>query len=250
MELPVKMQYDTSLAEQAYALAAKWDASRNTSDVSQLPFKASDLEGYGSNQIGMPPFSPFCPPRLLTSIIRPVVVFLERLHTYPALPASHITLLGTLYKLSSTTNAEIRLRFYEVAFMDPASAAAKALAPEAVRWVTGEDGTGVVKGRMKFCRPVFRDVSKVDRELAVKYWTGKRDSYHPIARRLIEKVRIRNASVCSPALTRFRDTGSRFGMNARTFGVRGFSRCKVVSTPRTVPVNKINDECERRRLCD
>ena len=52
LELPVKMQYDTSLAEQAYALAAKWDASRNTSDVSQLPFKASDLEGYGSNQIG------------------------------------------------------------------------------------------------------------------------------------------------------------------------------------------------------
>ncbi|EPS99669.1 hypothetical protein FOMPIDRAFT_1163900 [Fomitopsis schrenkii] len=166
MELPVKMQYGTSLAEQAYALAAKWDASRNTSDVSQLPFKASDLEAYGSNQI---------------------VVFLERLHTYHALPASHITLLGNLYKLSSTTNAEIRLRFYEVAFMDPASAAAKTLAPEAARWITGEDGTGVVKGRMKFCRPVFRDVSKVDRELAVECWKRNRGSYHPIARRQIDK---------------------------------------------------------------
>lgn len=156
--------------------------------------------------------SPSCPSKRLTSrptvpikSVRPLpalsfppsthpsltsaVVFLERLHTYPALPASHVTLLGTLYKLSSTTNAEIRLRFYEVAFTDPASTAAKTLAPEAARWVTGEDGTGVVKGRMKFCRPIFRDVSKVDRELAVEYWKRKRDSYHPIARRLIEKVR-------------------------------------------------------------
>ncbi|KAH9836660.1 metalloprotease [Rhodofomes roseus] len=165
-ELPVKMQYDTTLAEQAYTLATKWDASRHTSDVSSLPFTESDLDGFGSNQI---------------------VVFLERLHSYPALPGTHITFMGNLYKLSSTTNAEIRLRFYEVAFLDPQSSAAKALAPEAAKWVTGEDGTGVVKGRMKFCRPVFRDVYKVDRELAVKYFTAKKDSYHPIARRLIEK---------------------------------------------------------------
>ncbi|KZT68834.1 hypothetical protein DAEQUDRAFT_745556 [Daedalea quercina L-15889] len=165
-ELPVNMQYDTSLAEQAYALAAKWDSSRNTSDVSKLPFTESDLEGFGSNQI---------------------VVFLERLHTYSPLPGTHVMVLGSLYKLSSTTNAEIRLRFYEVAFSDAQSAAAKALAPEAAKWVTGEDGTGVIKGRMKFCRPVFRDVSKVDRNLAVKYFTAKKDSYHPIARRFIEK---------------------------------------------------------------
>ena len=119
-----------------------------------------------------------------------LVVFLERLQSYSPLPVSHIEHLGTLYHLSDTANAEIRLRFYEVAFMDPSSAAAKALAPEAARWVTGEDGTGIVKGRMKFCRPVFRDVSKVDRELAVKYWTSKKDSYHPIARRMIDKVRL------------------------------------------------------------
>ncbi|KAH9920341.1 uncharacterized protein B0H18DRAFT_1025042 [Fomitopsis serialis] len=122
-ELPVKMQYDVTLAEQS--------ASAPTRSVCRFP----SMTGLLANA------RPIC-----------IVVFLERLHSYPALPATHVTLLGSLYKFSTTTNAEIRLRFYE-------SSAAKTLAPEAAKWVTGEDGTGVVKGRMK-------DVSKVDRDLA------------------------------------------------------------------------------------
>lgn len=55
-----------------------------------------------------------------------------------------------------SSNAEIRLRFYEVALLDPLTLAAKRFASEAAKWVVGDDGTGVVKGRMKFCRPVFR----------------------------------------------------------------------------------------------
>lgn len=123
--------------------------------------------------------------------------------------------------------------------MDPTSAAAKALAPEAARWVTGEDGTGIVKGRMKFCRPVFRDVCKVDKELAVKYWTGKRDSYHPIARRMIDKVRQRYASVYwAPHEILCRTSGCR---NCRSNLANVSDRCKVECTLCTVPVNKIND---------
>ncbi len=52
-ELPVKMEYDTTLAEQAYRLAERWDASRNVSDVSELDFKGGDLDGFDSNQISM-----------------------------------------------------------------------------------------------------------------------------------------------------------------------------------------------------
>jgi len=165
-ELPVKMEYDLTLAEQAYALAAKWDASRSTSDLSKLPFTENDLQEFDPNQ---------------------KVVFLEKLQSYPALPGSHVTFLGNLYKLAETTNPEIRLRFYEVAFLDPTSSAAKELAPTAANWVVGHDGSGVVKGRMKFCRPVLRDVNKVDHALAVKVFTGSKDEFHPIARRLIEK---------------------------------------------------------------
>ena len=45
------MEYDLTLAEQAYALAKRWDASRDTSDLSQLDFKATDLLDFDSNQI-------------------------------------------------------------------------------------------------------------------------------------------------------------------------------------------------------
>jgi len=40
---------------------------------------------------------------------------------------------------------------------------------------------------MKFCRPVFRAVGKADMELARKTWEESKDSFHPIARKLIEK---------------------------------------------------------------
>ncbi|OBZ79425.1 Leukotriene A-4 hydrolase [Grifola frondosa] len=166
LKLPVEMVYDTALARQAYALAERWDASRSVSDVSQLNFKDTDLLEFNSNQ---------------------KIVFLERLQSYAALPPSHITLLGNLYRLSDTPNAEIRLRFYEVALLDPSSPIAKSLAPEAANWVVGNDGTGIIKGRMKFCRPVFRAVAKVDTQLAVKVFSGSKEGFHPIARRLIEK---------------------------------------------------------------
>lgn len=44
-----------------------------------------------------------------------VVVFLEKLETYKALPASHVAKLDELYGLNKTENVEIRLRFYLIA---------------------------------------------------------------------------------------------------------------------------------------
>lgn len=45
------MEYDTSLAETVYALADRWNNSRTVTDVSQLNFSESDLEGLDTNQI-------------------------------------------------------------------------------------------------------------------------------------------------------------------------------------------------------
>ena len=122
--------------------------------------------------------------RLLSTSI---AVFLEKLQSYPALPSSHVTYLGKLYGLSSTPNAELRWRFYEVALLDPASPAAREYAPAAAQWVTGHDGTHIVRGRMKFCRPTFRAIARADRKLALEYYGENKLSFHPIARRLIEK---------------------------------------------------------------
>ncbi|KAI0063061.1 zincin [Artomyces pyxidatus] len=164
-KLPVEPVYDTTLAKPAYGLAERWDAAR-ASDASNLEFKESDVADFNSNQ---------------------KVVFLERLATYAPLPSSHISLIGALYGFSTSANAEIRLRFYNVALKDPSSDAAKSFAQEAVRWVTGNDGTGVIKGRMKFCRVVFKAVNKVDSMLAKSFFAESKESFHPIARKLIEK---------------------------------------------------------------
>jgi len=62
------------------------------------------------------------------------------------------------------------------------------MARDAARWVVGDDGSGVIKGRAKFCRPVFRSIAKIDKDLAVEYFEKHKDEFHPIARKLIEKV--------------------------------------------------------------
>jgi leukotriene-A4 hydrolase len=165
VELPVQVDLDLSLAKQAYALADRWDAARAL-DISQTSFSAADVDGFNSNQ---------------------KAVFLERLQTLPPLPASHIVHLGTLYKVADSSNAEIRFRFYELALRDPSSAP-EHLALDAARWVVGDDGSGVIKGRAKFCRPVFRSIARIDRDLAVEYFEKHKAEFHPIARKLIEKV--------------------------------------------------------------
>ena len=95
-----------------------------------------------------------------------------------------------MYGLAASSNAEIRLRFYEVALQDPTSEAAKKYSPDSLKWVVGDDGSGVVKGRMKFCRPVFSNASKVDHAAAVQVFRGSQTAFHPIAQKLIEKVRL------------------------------------------------------------
>ena len=163
--LPVQEKLDLTLAEQAYALADRWDAARAI-DVSRTSFIAADMDGFNSNQ---------------------KVVFLERLQGLPSLPATHITHLGNLYGVANTSNAEIRFRFYQLALLDP-SVVPERLPEEAAKWVVGDDGSGVIKGRAKFCRPVFRSIARIDKVLAVKYFEKHKAEFHPIARKMIEKV--------------------------------------------------------------
>ena len=184
MQLPVQPTYDESLAKGPHDLAAKWDASR-VIDAKLLTFKKEDIASFNGNQNSMILLLPFS----ARANVGLSVVFLEKLASYPALPSSHISVLGPLYGFSTTQNAEIRMRFYQVALKDSTTPAAQELAEPAAKWVTGLDGTGIIKGRMKFCRPVLRAVARVDHALAQSYFTKTKESFHPIARKLIEKVR-------------------------------------------------------------
>lgn len=116
------------------------------------------------------------------------MVFLERLQGYAPLPPTHVLFLGDLYAVRTTTNAEIRFRYYELALLDASQGETKIMAQEAAKWVVGADGTNIVKGRMKFCRPVFRAVNAADPSIAKSTFEQYKTAFHPIARRLIEKV--------------------------------------------------------------
>jgi leukotriene-A4 hydrolase len=116
LSLPVEMEYDTTLADKAYALAKKWDASAKDGDTAG--FQKTDLDDFSSNQ---------------------TVVFLETLDAkYDALPEKHLELMNELYGFNETTNAEIRLRWYNVALKGEG----KDFKDSAAKWV-------VTVGRMK-----------------------------------------------------------------------------------------------------
>ncbi|KAL4069032.1 peptidase family M1-domain-containing protein [Scleroderma citrinum] len=167
--LPVPMEYDVRLAYQSNALADKWNSSRTVTNLSEL-FDAFDLQGLDTKQI---------------------IVFLQTLKDFSPLPGTHIDFLGNVYGLTSTPNSEIRLRFYEIALLDSTSPAAITYAKQAAAWVVGKEAAsqhGAVKGRMKFCRPIFRALHVADRELAERTYLENKLAFHPIARNLIEKV--------------------------------------------------------------
>ncbi|WFD34894.1 leukotriene-A4 hydrolase [Malassezia cuniculi] len=152
LELPVKMEYDTSLAEAAFGLAARWERRIEGKDEK---FSAADIEGWTAGQ---------------------VVVFLERLHSGAAVPAAVAEELDEAYALNTAQNTEIRMRFYQVALEDKEGK----YAPYAAEWVK-------TQGRMKYCRAIYKALVRVEPELARRTFKENRSFYHPIAASLIEK---------------------------------------------------------------
>jgi leukotriene-A4 hydrolase len=162
LHLPVEMEYDLTLANPANVLADRWYESRHTTDISKLDFKGSDLDSLDANQR---------------------VVFLERLESYDEpLPAGHLFHFDKLYSFSKTLSTELRFRFYILVLK---SQAAMHFVQGAATWVIGADDTGVIKGRMKFCRPVFRAMFKVNPDLAISTFRQAQTQFHPIAQSLI-----------------------------------------------------------------
>ncbi|ORX38697.1 peptidase family M1-domain-containing protein [Kockovaella imperatae] len=151
LDLCVDLQYDQSLAESCEALSQKWDAAR---EVKETSFTSHDVESFSTQQ---------------------KVVFLDKLDAQPVFPASLISLLDNTYGFGKNDNAEVRLRFYQIALKSGPE-----YAEDAAKWV-------VDKGRMKFCRPIFRLLKQQTPELAQKTFMEHKDFYHPIARKMIAK---------------------------------------------------------------
>jgi len=137
------------MVDRCYALAESW------SSPSYKP-SPSDIEGLTANQI---------------------VVFLEKVQLFETpLSPSQSQAMGKAYKLATSRNVELSFRYFGIGLT------AK---DESVYHPTAEL-LGTV-GRMKFVRPLYRKLNKVDRKLALETFEKNRDFYHPICRDMVEK---------------------------------------------------------------
>jgi leukotriene-A4 hydrolase len=155
--MPSKPAFDTTLSAASEALATKW-------------LHYSDATAFSSQDVA---------PWTSTQVVAMLESLLEQCHyRHQYLDPAVCQVLGDTYKLTSTKNAEIRMRYQtlcirsEAAFILPA---VEAFLKE--------------QGRMKYVRPLFRDLlkSKFGRAAAKRVFDEAKHSYHPICAKMVEK---------------------------------------------------------------
>jgi leukotriene-A4 hydrolase len=137
------------------ALANKWQSlSEGKSDFKP---SAKDIESFTSQQS---------------------YVFLEAVQGLPSpLSPSQVETMGKEYAYASSQNVELVSRFYVIALKAKAEKFYKDAAALAGR-----------VGRMKFVRPMYKELLKVDAPLARETFEKSKDFYHPICRNMVEKM--------------------------------------------------------------
>lgn len=104
------------------------------------------------------------------------LVFLAQVQQFDHFGAERAELLGKVYDFTSSRNVEIKSAYYLVALK----------AQDSTCYEGTADLLGRV-GRMKFVRPLFRALNKVNRQLALETFEKNRNFYHPICRGMVEK---------------------------------------------------------------
>ncbi|GMG29168.1 unnamed protein product [Ambrosiozyma monospora] len=164
--MPPKPDFDTTLVDQCYKLAEKWVsiAKSNPEKLSES-FNKKDIAEFGSSQNG---------------------VFLDTLLTYQDQDGFKwnsengklaISVMSDKYsKYATSHNAEVVFRWFRLLL----TGEVKESYPKLADWL------GTV-GRMKFVRPSYVLLNKVDRELALKTFKKYEFGYHPICRAMVKK---------------------------------------------------------------
>jgi leukotriene-A4 hydrolase len=182
--MPKEFQFDTSLADNSNALAQKWSAALQNGSFDA--FAATDLNGWKSPQ---------------------TVVFLEGLEdvqtaffanngTKEAFRALLLKMDG-LYNLTTVQNAEIRFHWQLVhtfqyslwlLFVNLFSLVVQLclrsewdmIYPHVVAFATGQ-------GRMKFTRPLYKELNKVAPALAQATFAANKQNYHSICAKMVAR---------------------------------------------------------------
>ncbi|XP_006633419.1 leukotriene A-4 hydrolase [Lepisosteus oculatus] len=151
---PVKNQYDTSLADVCIALCQRWVKAK---EADLNAFTADDFKKLSSHQ---------------------VIEFLALLLLEDPLPLSHVKRMQEVYNLNAVKNAEIRFRWLRLCVRSKWEEAV----PLAFQMATEQ-------GRMKFTRPLFRELYNFDkyREKAVSTFLKHKGCMHPVTAMLVAK---------------------------------------------------------------
>jgi leukotriene-A4 hydrolase len=107
-----------------------------------------------------------------------VCIFLETLIAIgkdASISEATIESLNEAYSFTSSGNSEIRFRWQSLCLQSKVDS----IVPHVVAFITQQ-------GRMKFVRPLYRALFAMDASTAVRTFKAHADSYHPIARRMIE----------------------------------------------------------------
>lgn len=103
-------------------------------------------------------------------------MFLESVQQQGSLSAERAQLLGKVYDLAASQNVELKSAYYIIALR----------AADTTSYAGATELLGQV-GRMKFVRPLFRELNKVDRQLALDTFKKNKDFYHPITNSMVAK---------------------------------------------------------------
>ncbi|QKX58996.1 uncharacterized protein TRUGW13939_06125 [Talaromyces rugulosus] len=150
--LPPRPDFDTSLVDIVYNLASKWESLPS----SGFTPAAKDVAGLTANQF---------------------IVFLERAIQFEKpLSPEQFQLMGKTYGFATSNNIEVSNLYFQLGLK-----VGDRTVIEPTAKLLGEIG------RMKFVRPLFRALKKLDHQAAVETFEKHKDFYHPICRGLVEK---------------------------------------------------------------
>ncbi|KAL8221710.1 UNVERIFIED_CONTAM: Leukotriene A-4 hydrolase [Gekko kuhli] len=151
---PVKPQYDMTLSNACVALSQRW-IKANESDLSS--FNSADIEQMSSHQL---------------------IEFLALLLLENPLPLNHVRRMQEVYNFNAVNNFEIRFRWLRLCIQ----AKWEDAIPLALKMATEQ-------GRMKFTRPLFKDLYKFDqsRDQAVSAFQQHQARMHPVTAMLVAR---------------------------------------------------------------
>ncbi|KAJ5503085.1 hypothetical protein N7463_005959 [Penicillium fimorum] len=150
--LPPRPSFDTSMVDVVYELSKKWQSLPDSSFQPHI----SDIKGLTANQL---------------------VVLLEQMLLLERPLSPKISkLMGDVYGFTKSNNIEVSNLYCQVGM--------KAGDDSIIEPTTELLGR---IGRMKFVRPLFRNLQMINRPVALATFEKYKDFYHPICRGMVEK---------------------------------------------------------------